>query len=63
MVSQSPNTGNILNTRKHHVKLVTSDTEEDIVLTEQQKTDNMEIEQLIIEKLAAMHAEFMRSPH
>lgn len=56
-------TGNILNTRKYHVKFVTSDTDEDIVLTEQQKAENLEIEQLIIERLAAMHAEFMRSYH
>jgi hypothetical protein len=55
--------GNLLHTRKYHVKFVTNDTDEDIVLTDDQKKDDVEIEVIIIDRLAAMHAEFIKGGH
>jgi hypothetical protein len=55
--------GNLLHTRKYHVKFVTNDTDEDIVLTDDQKKDDVEIEVIIIDRLSAMHAEFIKGGH
>lgn len=56
-------TGNLLNTRKYHVKFVTKDTDEDIILSEEQKHDGTEIEEIMIDKLVTLHMRWMAEGH
>lgn len=53
--------GNLLQTRKYHVVIVTENEEYDIMLSEEEKLQNVEIESKIIEELSKKHDLFISS--
>ncbi|XP_014291812.1 phosphopantothenate--cysteine ligase [Halyomorpha halys] len=53
--------GNLLQTRKYHVLMVTENEEYDITLSEEEKFQNVEIESKIIEDLCKKHDTFLSS--
>ncbi|VDM41351.1 unnamed protein product [Toxocara canis] len=55
--------GNILQTRKERVIFVESDREEEIFLSAEQKAENVEIEQLIVDRLVQIHNHFQSGRH
>uniref|UniRef100_A0A023F7M8 DNA/pantothenate metabolism flavoprotein C-terminal domain-containing protein n=1 Tax=Triatoma infestans TaxID=30076 RepID=A0A023F7M8_TRIIF len=52
--------GNILQTRKKHVIIVTNDNSYDIKLTEREQNDGIEIESKIVNDLITRHTEFIQ---
>ncbi|VDK20762.1 unnamed protein product [Anisakis simplex] len=55
--------GNILNTRKERVVFVDSDQNEEIRLNDEQKQNNVEIEELIVDRLVKLHQKFVETEH
>ncbi|VDN27902.1 unnamed protein product [Gongylonema pulchrum] len=51
--------GNILMTRKERVVFVTQASKEEMRLSDQQKADGIELEQLIVDKLVVMHSNLL----
>ncbi|XP_014262427.1 phosphopantothenate--cysteine ligase [Cimex lectularius] len=53
--------GNLLQTRKHHVIIVTEDAQHDIKLTEEEIKNHVEIEKKIIQDLTKRHEDYMKA--
>lgn len=53
--------GNLLQTRKHHVVIITENEEYDIILSEEEKLQNVEIESKIVKELSKKHDLFLSS--
>lgn len=50
---------NLLETRKKEVFIIAKDSEEDLILTEEQLSSGQEIEELLIEKLVIYHTNLL----
>ena len=53
--------GNLLDTRKRRVVLVTSDTEQPIIMSDEEMTNGAEIEEKIVTALVKTHEQFLSS--